>query len=150
MKIILNKKIDKLGDAGQIINVKDGYARNFLIPNGWAKLANKKNILATQKLISINEKKEAKTRENLEALSKQLNKLTLKFELKSGDDGKLFGSVTSQMISDEIEKKGYKINKKEIDLSEPIKHVGKYFIEIKLGNNFNSKVKLKITSIEKK
>ena len=69
MKIILNKKIDKLGDAGQIINVKDGYARNFLIPNGWAKLANKKNILATQKLISINEKKEAKTRENLEALS---------------------------------------------------------------------------------
>ena len=150
MKIILNQKIDNLGDAGHIVTVKDGFARNYLIPKGWAKPATKKNILFTQKQLSLNEKKEAKTKENLDALSKQLNKLTLKFELKSGEEGKLFGSVTSQMIVDEIANKGYTINKKVIDLNEPIKHIGKYFVEIKLGQGFNSKIKLKINSLEEK
>ena len=145
MKIILNQAIDSLGNEGEIIDVKEGYARNYLIPKGWAKQATKINIAATQKEIEAKQKKEAKTRDNLEALGKILDKLSLKFELKAGEEGRLFGSVTSQMIVDAIAEKGYTINKKEIEMEESINHVGKYFVDVKLGHGFTGRVKIKVS-----
>ena len=145
MKIILNQAIDSLGSEGEIIDVKPGFARNYLIPKGWAKQATKINIAATQKEIEAKEKKEAKTRENLEALGKVLDKLSLKFELKAGEEGRLFGSVTSQMIIDAIAEKGYTVNKKEIEMDESINHVGKYFVDVKLGHGFSGRVKVKVS-----
>ena len=144
MKIILNQAIDSLGSEGEILDVKPGFARNYLIPKGWAKQATKINIAATQKEIEAKEKKEAKTRENLEALGKVLDKLSLKFELKAGEEGRLFGSVTSQMIVDAIAEKGYTVNKKEIEMEESINHVGKYFVDVKLGHGFAGRVKIKV------
>ena len=144
MKIILNQTIDSLGNEGEILDVKAGYARNYLIPKGWAKQATKINISATQKEIEAKEKKEAKTRDNLEALGKMLDKLSLKFELKAGEEGRLFGSVTSQMIVDAIAEKGYTVNKKEIEMEESINHVGKYFVDVKLGHGFAGRVKIKV------
>ena len=146
MKVILNQAIDNLGSEGEILIVKDGYARNYLIPKGWAKQATKVNIVATQKNIENKQKKDAKTRDNLEALGKQLNKISLKFELKAGDEGHLFGSVTSQMIVDAISEKGFKVNKKEIEIPETINHVGKYFINVNLGHGFSGRVKLKVAA----
>ena len=145
MKIILNQAIDSLGSEGEILDVKPGFARNYLIPKGWAKQATKINIAATQKEIEAKEKKEAKTRENLEALGKVLDKLSLKFELKAGEEGRLFGSVTSQMIIDAIAEKGYTVNKKEIEMDESINHVGKYFVDVKLGHGFSGRVKVKVS-----
>ena len=145
MKIILNQAIDNLGNEGEILDVKPGFARNYLIPKGWAKQATKINIAATQKEIEAKEKKEAKTRENLEALGKVLDKLSLKFELKAGEEGRLFGSVTSQMIVDAIIEKGYTVNKKEIEMDESINHVGKYFVDVKLGHGFSGRVKIKVS-----
>ena len=145
MKIILNQAIDNLGNEGEILDVKPGFARNYLIPKGWAKQATKINIAATQKEIEAKEKKEAKTRENLEALGKVLDKLSLKFELKVGEEGPLFGSVTSQMIVDAIAEKGYTVNKKEIEMDESINHVGKYFVDVKLGHGFSGRVKIKVS-----
>ena len=144
MKIILNQAIDSLGNEGEILNVKAGYARNYLIPKGWAKQATKVNIAATQKEIESKQKKEAKTRDNLEALGKILDKLSLKFELKAGEKGRLFGSVTSQMIIDAIAEKGYTVNKKEIEMEESINHVGKYFVDVKLGYGFSGRIKIKV------
>ena len=144
MKIILNQTIDSLGSEGDILSVKDGFARNYLIPKGWAKQATENNIDAIQKEIEAKQKKEAKTRDNLEALGKQLDKLSLKFELKAGEEGKLFGSVTSQMIVDSIAEKGYTVNKKEIEIEDTINHVGKYFVDVKLGHGFSGRVKLKV------
>ena len=144
MKIILNQAIDSLGNEGEIIDVKAGYARNYLIPKGWAKQATKINIAATQKEIEAKQKKEAKTRDNLEALGKILDKLSLKFELKAGEEGRLFGSVTSQMIVDAIAEKGYTVNKKEIEMEESINHVGKYFVDVNLGHGFAGRVKIKV------
>ena len=144
MKIILNQAIDNLGNEGEILDVKPGFARNYLIPKGWAKQATKINIAATQKEIEAKEKKEAKTRENLEALGKVLDKLSLKFELKAGEEGRLFGSVTSQMIVDAIAEKGYTVNKKEIEIEESINHVGKYFVDVKLGHGFGGRIKIKV------
>ena len=146
MKVILNKTIEDLGSEGEILIVKDGYARNYLIPKGWAKMATKINIVATQKDIKNKEKKDAKTRDNLEALGKQLDKLSLKFELKAGEEGRLFGSVTSQMIVDAIAKAGYTVDKKEIELAETISHVGKYFVNVKLGHGFSGRIKIKVIS----
>ena len=146
MKIILNQTIDSLGSEGDILSVKDGFARNYLIPKGWAKQATKVNIAATEKEIDARQKKEAKTRDNLEALGKQLDKLSLKFELKAGEEGKLFGSVTSQMIVDSIAEKGYTVNKKEIEIEDTINHVGKYFVDVSLGHGISAKVKLKVVA----
>ena len=149
MKIILLKSQDTLGNVGDIVNVKDGYARNYLIPNKIASYATKENIKTLNTWIEQQAIKEAKNRENLELLTKSLDKLTLKFSLQAGDDGKLFGSVTSQMISDEIENLGYSIDKKEIILEEPLKQTGNHFVYIDLGNDLKPKVKVKI-STEKK
>ena len=144
MKIILNQEIEGLGEEGQIVSVKDGFARNYLIPRGLAKNATTKNIVFIQKEIEDRQKHEAKTRENLEALTTQLNKLSLKFTLKSGEDDRLFGSVTSQMISEAILEKGYSVDKKEIEISEPIKSLGKFIVLIKLGQELEAKIKIKV------
>ena len=146
MKVILNKTVDGLGGEGDVVAVKNGFARNYLFPRGIAKNATKNNIAAIQKEIEDRKVRDAKTRENLEALAKQLNKLSLKFDLKAGEDERLFGSVTSQMISDAIAEKGYTVDKKEIEILEPIKHVGNYFIHVKFGPELDAKIKVKVTA----
>ena len=90
MKVILNKTLNGIGGEGDVITVKDGFARNYLLPRGIAKNATTKNIAAIQKELINRNIREAKTRENLEALTKQIDKLSLKFELKAGDDDRLF------------------------------------------------------------
>ena len=149
MKVILLQSYNKVGSVGDIVNVKAGFARNFLIPNKIASLATKENIKNLDIFLKAQEIKEAKNRTNMELLFKQLNKLTLKFALQAGEDEKLFGSVTSQMVSDELSKEGYTIDKKEIVLDEPIKSLGNHFVEINLGLDEKPKLKLKI-SAEKK
>ena len=126
--------------------VKDGFARNYLFPRGIAKNATKANIVAIQKEIDERKIREAKTRENLEALTIQLDKLSLKFEMKTGEDDRLFGSVTAQMISEAITEKGYTVDKKEIEIPEPIKHIGKYFVHVKLGPELDAKIKVKVAA----
>ena len=144
MKVILLETDEHLGQIGDIVNVKPGYARNYLIPNKKASAATKENIIYFEKWIESQKIKEAKNRANIELLAKQLDKMTLKFTLKAGDNDKLFGSVTSQMISDEIENLGYSIDKKEIELEEPIKDLGNHFVHVNLGDNLKPKVKIKI------
>ena len=144
MKLLLIQDTEKLGKMGEIVNVKDGYARNYLIPRKLVILATEKNIKAAENAAEQQAIRAAKKRENMTALADQLNKLTIKFTLKAGEDDKLFGSVTSQMIAEAIATKGYKIDKKEIDLQEPIKHVGNHFVQIKLGEGIEGRIKLKV------
>ena len=145
MKIILLKSQDNLGNVGDIVSVKSGYARNFLIPKKIASIASKENISSLKSWIEQESKKEANNRKNMELLAKYLDKLTLKFDLQAGEDGKLFGSVTSQMISDEIEKQGYSVDKKEIILEEPLKQTGNHFVHVDLGQDLKPKIKIKIS-----
>jgi len=146
MKIILLQTYETLGQIGEIVNVKAGYARNFLIPNKIASIATDDNIQYYKKWIENQKIKEAKNRKNMELLSDHLDKLTLKFELKAGENDKLFGSVTSQMISDELDKKGYSIDKKEIILEDSLKEIGNHFVYIHLDENLKPKIKVKITA----
>ena len=149
MKIILLKTHDKLGSVGDIVNVKPGYARNFLFPNEIAAVASAANKKKLDSFLKAQELKEAKERTNMDLLYKQLNKLTLKFSLESGDDDKLFGSVTSQMIIDELSSQGFNIDKKEIEIDDSIKTLGNHFIHINLGYDLKAKVKIKVSSTDK-
>jgi len=146
MKIILLQTHENLGNVGDIVNVKPGYARNFLFPNRIASAATKQNIKSLEAFLKAQEIKEAKNRTNLEALSKKLNTLTLKFDAQVGEDEKLFGSVTSQMISEGLSKEGYTIDKKEINLEDPIKSLGNYKIKIDLGYDLETKIKIKVSA----
>ena len=148
MKIILLQSHESLGKVGDIINVKPGFARNYLIPNHIASLATKQNIKSLELFLKSQELKEAKNRVNLEALSKKLNSLTLKFSVNAGEDEKMFGSVTSQMIAEELEKQEYIVDKKEIVLEEPIKSLGNHKVEINLGYELETKIKVKVSASE--
>ena len=144
MKVILLKSYDTLGKTGDIVSVKSGYARNYLLPNKIATIANDATIKNLQAWIEQQSLKEAKNKENLESLAKYLGKLTIKFSLQAGEDGKLFGSVTSQMISDELENQGYSVDKKEIILEDPLKEIGNHFVHVNLGEDLKPKIKVKI------
>ena len=150
MKVILLQSHDTLGNIGDVVSVKSGYARNYLLPNKIASIATDETIKNLEIWVEQQSIKEAKNRENLELLAKYLDKLTIKFELQAGDVGKLFGSVTSQMISDEIENQGYSIDKKEIILEESLKQTGNHFVHVDLGNELKPKVKVKISEGKKK
>ena len=146
MKIILLKSYDKLGKVGDVINVKAGFARNYLIPNQIGSPATKQNIKSLESFLRSQEIKEAKNRTNLEALSKKLNSLTIKFDMQAGEDDKLFGSITSQMVSDELAEQGFTVDKKEINIADPIKTLGNHKININLGYELETKIKIKVSS----
>ncbi len=149
MKVILIQDVDNLGKIGDSVNVKNGYARNFLIPKKLALFANDQNMKSIESMIKQQEMKNAKERSNLESLAKVIDKVTLKFELKAGEEGKLFGSVTSQMISDELAKQDLTVDKKEIILEDPIKELGKHKVDVSLGENLSASIQIKVTEESK-
>ena len=132
MKIILLKSVRGLGDPGEIVNVKSGYARNYLIPSDLAIYAAKANISQTEYTIQKSKEAEEKRVEELTGIAAKLDKLTLKFELKTSEEDKLFGSVTNQMVADVLLENGYNIEKKDIEIPEPIKNIGNHYVDIYL------------------
>lgn len=146
MKVILKEDVPSLGKAGQIINVKDGYARNFLFPKGLAILADEKNI----KLLDYQKKKieeEAKKkRQDAESVVQRLSEIQITIKAKTGEDQKLFGSVTSKDIAEALGKEGFSIDKKQVNIVEPIKRLGEYEVELKLHSNIMAKVKVNIVA----
>ena len=146
MKIILVKDVKKLGKKGEIIEVKDGQARNYLIPNNLAIEASKKNI---NDLNAKNESIERSESQNIELAletAKKLEKELLTFKVKE-NSGKLFGSITTSSIYDELIKLGYEINKKNINLKKPINMLGSFKVKIKLYNNVFTEVSIEVKPI---
>jgi large subunit ribosomal protein L9 len=142
MKLILKEDYDKLGKIGDVITVKDGYARNFLIPKKIAYLANDGNVRKLEeekKLHAIREKKEQKSAADMAV---EMEKLSITIPVQVGEDDKLYGSVTSQMIADSLKEKGFQIDKKKIEMDEPIKVLGIYTINIKLHPGIIGKLKV--------
>ena len=146
MKVILLENLKKIGSIGEVIDVKRGYARNYLVPKKLALFATEQNMKSIESMIKQQEIKQAKERSNLESLAKILDKLTLKFELKAGEEGKLFGSVTSQMIREELANQKLEVDKKEIILEEPIKEVGSHKVSVDLGEGISASIKVKVSA----
>ncbi len=146
MKVILRKEHDKLGQIGTIADVKDGYARNYLIPRGIAYPATDGSMRALEE-----EKKQAERRSNKEVkesekLAAHLDTVSLTIKMKVGEDEKLFGSVTAQMVADALKEQGFTIDKRVIDLEEPIKALGIYTVNVKLHASVVGKVKVWVVS----
>jgi large subunit ribosomal protein L9 len=142
MKVILRKELETLGNAGDVVVVKDGYARNFLIPKGFALRADKKNIQLLESEKKQQTVKMSKDKKEAELLAEQLNKVSCTATMNVGEEDKVFGSVTSQNIADLIKDQGIEIDRKKITLSEPIKALGIYTIPIKLHSEVEAKIKL--------
>ena len=147
MKVILKQDIKGVGKKNEVINASDGYARNFLFPKNLAVEANAENM---QKLNSQNEAKQYRKdveKEQAQEIAKKLEKITLEIKVQSGENGKIFGSVSSKEISENLEKQ-YKIiiDKKKIEIKEPIKVLGTRTIEARLFEGVIGKIKLNIIS----
>jgi large subunit ribosomal protein L9 len=142
MKVILRKEHEKLGQVGTVIDVKDGYARNYLIPKGFAYPANEGNIRALAEEKKQSEQRLVKERKAGERLAAELEKISITLQMKVGEDEKLFGSVTAQMIADALKEKNFDIDKRSIDLGEPIKALGIYNVNVKLPQSVVGKVKV--------
>ena len=142
MEVILRKDHEKLGAVGTKIVVKDGYARNYLLPRGLAYQATEGALRALEEEKKQADRRSSKELKSSEKLGQELEKVSITIQMKVGEDEKLFGSVTSQMIADSLKEKGFEIDKRIIDLEEPIKALGIYNVPVKLHQSIAAKVKV--------
>ena len=142
MKIILLSDVENLGEAGAIIAVKPGYARNKLIPQGLALRASNRNIAVANENKRVATAKLERENQALNVLAKKLSKVEITIEVKVGDEEKMFGSITNKDIHKELIDKGFEIEKNQISIEEPIKALGIYHINVKISKDITSDVKL--------
>ncbi len=143
MKVILTQEVKKLGSKGQIVEVSDGYARNYLIPQGLAQEATKTKIKEIQEKSLKDEKKKNSEKESAEALKTKLHGQEVVIKVKAGAGDKLFGAVTAKEIADVLQSKfALALDKKKIDTGDPIKHLGTYNIKLKIYPSVQAEIKL--------
>jgi len=142
MKIILRQDHEKLGKTGDTLEVKDGYARNYLIPRNIAYAASQGNLKALEEEKKQHTDRQQKELHSAEKLAAELDKISITLKVKVGEDEKLFGSVTSQMIAEALIEKGITVDKRIIELEDPIKALGIYTVNMKLHTGVTGKVKV--------
>lgn len=148
MKVILRQNVDNLGEIGEIVNVKPGYARNFLIPQSLAYVATEGAIrtLAVEK--RQYEKRMEKARSQAEVVAAQLADLQISIPMQVGEEGRLFGSVTAQMIASELELRGFAIDRRNVMIEEPIKTLGIFDVKVKLMTDVIASLKVWVIAQE--
>jgi len=142
MQIILQEDVEKLGTRGQVVEVADGYARNYLLPRKLAIPATPGNLKQREKLRLVLAKREARDRDEAHKLAELLAAVTLTLKRKAGESDQLFGSVTSADISEALAAQGYAVDKRKIHLEEPIKLIGEYQVPVKLRADVAAAVKV--------
>ncbi len=146
MKVILKQDHDKLGNTGDVVNVKDGYAMNFLFPNRIAMVANDGNMKVLDQLKKQREARFLKEKAVAEKLAAQISGVTIEIKMQAGEEGdRIFGSVTAVMIAEELTKKGFTIDKKQVSLEESIKHLGEHKVDIHLFKDVKGNVTANVT-----
>jgi large subunit ribosomal protein L9 len=144
--ILLREEIDNLGGRGDLVKVKAGYARNYLLPHGLATIATKGNIKQIEQERAALLKRAAADRETAEAQKEQMSSITLEFERKAGEHGTLFGSVTSMDVAEALQAKGYEIDRRKIVLRDAIKETGEYTVNVKLYRDVILAVPVTVTA----
>ena len=144
MKLILREDVYNLGKGGDLVEVKAGYGRNFLIPGGLAVLANPKNIREVEHQKAVAAAKAAKLKASAEAIAKRLSDTPVSLRRKVGEQDKLYGSVTAMDVAEALAARGLDIDRRTIDLSEPIKTLGDFEVRVKLHSDVVGKVKVKV------
>jgi large subunit ribosomal protein L9 len=144
MKVILQEEVKSLGKMGDVVNVADGYARNYLIPRKLGVEANVKNVKALEHEKRKIEEKAKKVRSEAQGLAEKLAALTLTLSAKAGEEERLFGSITTMDIAEALKKEGFDIEKKKILLDEPIKRLGSHSVGIKVHSEVTTKVQINV------
>ncbi len=144
MEVIFIKDLKNQGKKGQIKNVKDGYAENFLIKNGYAVKKTKENLSKLNHELAKKEKEDAENKEKALKMKEQIAKETLEFTVKTGEGDKVFGSISVKQIKEELEKKGYSIEKNKIDLENPISSLGFHNVSLNLHSDVTAVVKVHV------
>ena len=147
MKVILKADIKGVGKKDQVINASDGYVRNFLFPKNLAVEANAENMSKLKAKQDSNAFKKSQEKEEAQKIADKLSKILMKVQVKAGENGKIFGGVSSKEIAENLEKQyNIKVDKKKIDLKETIKTLGMFTIEIKLYEGVVGKLKIDVIS----
>jgi large subunit ribosomal protein L9 len=144
--ILLREDIDNVGGRGEIVKVKAGYARNYLLPKGFASLATKGNVKQIEQERAALLKKAAIERTTAEAQRDQMGTITLNFERKAGEQGTLFGSVTSMDVAEALKAKGYEIDRRKIVMKDAIKETGEFTVNVKLHREVTLEVPVTVTA----
>ena len=144
MKVILLEDVDALGKLGDTVNVKDGYARNYLIPRKLALPATARNLKAQANQIRELERRKERIVEDARSLADKVAGVALSFTRKTGEKGRLFGSVTNMDIAQALAEKGLDVDRKDIVLPEPIKSLGEFDVQVKLHHDVNPEVKITV------
>ena len=144
--ILLREDIEHVGGRGEIVKVKAGYARNYLLPHGFASLATKGNVKQIEQERSALLKKAAIEKATADAQKEQMESISLSFQRKAGEHGTLFGSVTSMDIADALKAKGYEIDRRKIVLKDAIKETGEYTVNVKLHREVTLAVPVTVTA----
>lgn len=146
VQLILVESIHNLGEAGDLVKVKPGFARNFLLPQGKAILATAGRVRELEHNKRIAEEKAAKELTSLKAVKKQLEGLDIEIGARAGDAGKLFGSVTAAQIAQKVEEAGLAIDRRRIELREPLKEVGEHKVSVKLLRELSAEITVKVVA----
>ncbi|NPV53414.1 MAG: 50S ribosomal protein L9 [Firmicutes bacterium] len=147
MKVILTQDIKSLGKEGQMVEVAEGYARNYLLPRGFAKEASKSNLRSLEERNEMLRRKEARLAEEARRAAEKLETATITIQAKSGEGGRLFGSITAKDIADGIKRVlGVEIDKRKIELPEPIKVTGAYRVPVRLHQDIASSIKVDVVA----
>lgn len=144
MKVILKADIKELGRMGSVVSVKEGYARNYLVPKGLAVEALEKNVKALEHEKKKIEQFARKIRGGAEDLAGRISALSLTIRAKAGEEEKLFGSVTSMDIAEALKSAGFEIDRKKICLEEPIKRLGSYTVPVKLHSDVSAQISIQV------
>ena len=147
MEVILKKNIDTLGEEGDVVKVKPGYGRNYLLPQGAAILANAGNLAILEKERAAIEARKSVIRSEAESVAKKINGTTIIIEQRAGEEDKLFGSVTAADIAEKLASLGIEIDRKKIMLDEPIKTIGEFMVSVKAGFQVIAEVKVQVTPL---
>lgn len=142
MKVILKEDVEKLGKVGEVVRVADGYARNYLLPRQLATVATKGTLKAVEHITREKALRDQKRRRELERLKQSIEKLSLMTEKETGEEDRLFGSVTSSEIALLLAQQGVTVDRRKIELAEPIKTLGIYEVPVRLGLDITATVKL--------
>lgn len=148
MKVILCDDIDNLGHMGDEVKVADGYARNFLLPRRLAVQADTASARQIEHELSIIRRREAKRKEEMAGVAKQIEGITVEIQMRAGDNDKLFGSVTTGHISEKLAEMGHQLDRKKMKLSEPIKALGTYTVPVRLAREVETTIIVNVTATE--
>lgn len=148
MKVILREDIQKLGEMGEIVDVKEGYARNFLLPRKMAVVADTKNIKSMEHERRIIEERAKKIKNTAQSLADRISSTKLTIKAKAGEEEKLFGSVTTMDIEEALKAEGIDVDRKKIVLEEPIKRLGEYTVTVKVHSDITAELGVNVVAEE--